>query len=733
MASVNLSGTLTNPEGEPDEGAIVKFTLLTTTGNTVSSSKSQLDVPQDGLYDIDIVYGNLRVDYINEDGSTRFVAIVTVNGDTVATSLPELLNAVVPPTDAQLLQFQAILADAVTAKTGAELAETGALAAEAGAVAAEAGAEAAVAGAVADIVNIRRETVHNISILTDAVANTDIAVGDAINLAERTAGNGGGAMWDVVLASGVTANTFNIVACTGIPTLALVLRVDGEVNVKQFGAVGDGFTDNTEVIQSVIEYVKSNPVLSPLMGSAGGGLREISFPRGAYLITDRLEIQSVTGIKISGEGKRNTSIILDGEYKTLCYMSAYINVKWSDITFMTGTITDDNGRPDVDIKSEIDRTNVCFDFNGNGGGTFCTFEHCDFRGFNEVLKSTLSSVNADNHTYSRCGFYSNNTVWNNTNINAVIWYFDECQLFFNRTVFLDAGYNLFVNGGDSINPGEFYKTTGAASLGSKFYCTGVRFENYQNLDPTETPVYLSIATGSYQEIIFSNCSNVGGGDITGKTLYDIKGLFDITFESCDMRGDMSITPNVSSGGLLGRIRFDDCRTTPNITQSPVSNQGNKPASIIYNNSNIEGNSYSRSTRSFGGAIYNATDRLGISSSQQEVLTQFTLNASSAGIDVDVPSADKYYTVVMGAKIIHTRNGGADYTITLWQDSTKVNKIFEKAITNDVNSKRISNITESEMFQLRDIAKSSLPLYLEFSSTGSSGTITATTYLELGQR
>ena len=55
MASVNLTGTLTNPEGEPDEGAIVKFTLLTTTGTTVSSSKSQLEVPQDGLYDIDIV------------------------------------------------------------------------------------------------------------------------------------------------------------------------------------------------------------------------------------------------------------------------------------------------------------------------------------------------------------------------------------------------------------------------------------------------------------------------------------------------------------------------------------------------------------------------------------------------------------------------------------------------------------------------------------------------------
>jgi len=121
MASVNLSGILKNPEGEPDVGAVVRFTLLTNTGETVQSSSSELIVPPDGAYDIDVVYGQLRVDYIS-DFSERFVAIVIVNQDTTATSLPELLNAVVPPTDAQLLEFQAILADCVTAQTAAEAA-----------------------------------------------------------------------------------------------------------------------------------------------------------------------------------------------------------------------------------------------------------------------------------------------------------------------------------------------------------------------------------------------------------------------------------------------------------------------------------------------------------------------------------------------------------------------------------------------------------------------------------
>ena len=230
MASVNLTGTLTNPEGEPDEGAIVKFTLLTTTGTTVSSSKSQLEVPQDGLYDIDIVYGNLRVDYINEDGSTRFVAIVTVNGDTVATSLPELLNAAVPPTDAQLLEFQGILADAVTAQVAAEAAETGAVAAEA---------------------TLLAEKLTTVQLI--ALSNT-FAVGSVIDTLGYTSnGDGGGAQW---VKSGISGSTpSQSPAQKGGAVLSdgsgdVWGLVEGLINPKVFGAVGNGVADDTLPIRA---------------------------------------------------------------------------------------------------------------------------------------------------------------------------------------------------------------------------------------------------------------------------------------------------------------------------------------------------------------------------------------------------------------------------------------------------------------------------------------------------
>jgi hypothetical protein len=73
-------------------------------------------------------------------------------------------------------------------------------------------------------VSLRREFVHSEPTLNAAIVSDKLMAGDAINLAERTTGNGGGAMWDVVLSSSVTENTFNIVQCTGVPTLSLVMR-----------------------------------------------------------------------------------------------------------------------------------------------------------------------------------------------------------------------------------------------------------------------------------------------------------------------------------------------------------------------------------------------------------------------------------------------------------------------------------------------------------------------------
>lgn len=100
---------------------------------------------------------------------------------------------------------------------------------------------------------LKGQTVKSFDTLELAVASTDTLLmfdGASITLKERSTGNGGGATWDVVLASGVTTNTYNIVACVGVGTLALVLRLQGCMTPNMFGCIGDGVTNDYDALMA---------------------------------------------------------------------------------------------------------------------------------------------------------------------------------------------------------------------------------------------------------------------------------------------------------------------------------------------------------------------------------------------------------------------------------------------------------------------------------------------------
>lgn len=117
MASILLTGTLLDPNSDYATGDQVRFTHQTTTGETIRGAVSYFTVRPDGQYSIELQYGLILIEYKDvREPHFRPRGVVTVNQDSTATDLPSLLNAVVPPTDEQLLQFQAILADCIEAK-----------------------------------------------------------------------------------------------------------------------------------------------------------------------------------------------------------------------------------------------------------------------------------------------------------------------------------------------------------------------------------------------------------------------------------------------------------------------------------------------------------------------------------------------------------------------------------------------------------------------------------------
>lgn len=100
----------------------------------------------------------------------------------------------------------------------------------------------------------------NFATLAAAAADVNLVDGDGLNLVERITGDGGWAMWDVVLASSVTPNTYEIVICTGVPTLALELRVDNTTTTTQFGAPFGGTVDAVPALQNYFDYCITNKV-----------------------------------------------------------------------------------------------------------------------------------------------------------------------------------------------------------------------------------------------------------------------------------------------------------------------------------------------------------------------------------------------------------------------------------------------------------------------------------------
>lgn len=79
-------------------------------------------------------------------------------------------------------------------------------------------------------------------------------------------------------------------------------KLDDSVTVRDFGAKGDGTTDDTLAIQRAITYVYSSDYLT----NANKPHRAIIFPAGKYLISNTLNIPPFT--RIQGAGKQSTII-----------------------------------------------------------------------------------------------------------------------------------------------------------------------------------------------------------------------------------------------------------------------------------------------------------------------------------------------------------------------------------------------------------------------------------------
>lgn len=83
-------------------------------------------------------------------------------------------------------------------------------------------------------------------------------------------------------------------ASTGAVATTVQSKLGETVSIKDFGAVGDGTTDDTAAIQAAIAAV-------PYYGG------QIHFPKGTYLISSTLALPEFVNIKLTGEGNSSSN------------------------------------------------------------------------------------------------------------------------------------------------------------------------------------------------------------------------------------------------------------------------------------------------------------------------------------------------------------------------------------------------------------------------------------------
>jgi hypothetical protein len=302
-------------------------------------------------------------------------------------------------------------------------------------------------------------------------------------------------------------------------TQSLQTWLDNFAVVTDFGAVGDGTTDDTAAINRALFqlYCRDN---NPLIR------RSLFFPAGRYRVSETIIIPSYA--RLVGEGANSSVIVLDTS-SDLSSLSDYC-ARFGDSLQQTGANIGNNGAtPPTNIEISamgfecVEETDVFFVQDAN----FCSFTNVSFRGpytkaditaapgsVNCIAMQGTASLPPTDITFSNCEFvnatYGINTIYQTLGVAVTQCKFDT--LYQGIALLSPAirggpsGFRIFGNKFDNIfNEGIFISNPNKLnSSGSNiFYDVGNSFLGTTN---PSSPI-----------IVFGAAQNVSIGDLFQRT------------------------------------------------------------------------------------------------------------------------------------------------------------------------------------------------------------------------
>lgn len=238
-----------------------------------------------------------------------------------------------------------------------------------------------------------------------------VVVGNGTNPVHATAA---GASGYALLGNGSANPTFQGFVQSGASAVTRTWQTklrEAALSVKDFGAVGDGSTDDTAAIQAAIDSFGSGGVLA----TANGGV--LLFPPGLFKITGGLLIQQ-TGVRVVGASQDATKIVAAGNLGTAAVFewdqtnSGYSQVGCGienlriDMAGFTG-----HGVWMHKAYDGVTLTNVYVD---NVGDAYNAFRFEEDSGVTDQISQTITLTNC-------CGIHQNATA------DEPVFYFQNVQ------------------------------------------------------------------------------------------------------------------------------------------------------------------------------------------------------------------------------------------------------------------------------------------------------------------